>query len=488
MKPDLTILEARLPDQREVVDISIRAGIVTAVTPTGSSSAVPPRSIHAAGRWVVPGLWDEHVHFSQWAMASRRVDVSHARSAAHAASIVAAAITSQDADEVVGFGFRDGLWADAPDRATLDSVSGQTPVVLVSGDLHSCWLNSAALRRHGFAGHGEGLLREDDAFRVVTQLEAIDDSTLDRWVAQAARAAASRGVVGIVDLEMRRNRDDWVRRVAAGTDQLRVEFGVYSRHLDEAIADGLRSGDAVEPTGLIRVGPYKVITDGSLNTRTAWCHEAYAGTSGDETFGHVNVPYEELRELMRVAADGGLDLAVHAIGDRAVERALDAFADVGVGGRIEHAQLVSWADIPRFAELGVTASVQPEHAMDDRDVAEHYWPGRTERCFALASMANAGVTLAFGSDAPVAPLDPWVTIAAAVTRTRHGRYPWHPEQSIDVATALAASTRGRSTIEIGSRADLAIIDRDPFTASHDELRGMPVAATLLGGRLTHDAL
>jgi predicted amidohydrolase YtcJ len=150
--------------------------------------------------------------------------------------------------------------------------------------------------------------------------------------------------------------------------------------------------------------------------------------------------------------------------------------------------LLTAADIARFAKLGVVASVQPEHAMDDRDVADHYWDGRTERAFVLASLLNAGVVLSLGSDAPVAPLDPWVTMAAAVGRTRDGREPWHAEQAISRQSALAASARGRHVVAVGDVADLAICGIDPFTASVADLRQMPVAATLLGGRFTHNAL
>jgi len=134
----------------------------------------------------------------------------------------------------------------------------------------------------------------------------------------------------------------------------------------------------------------------------------------------------------------------------------------------------------------VVASVQPEHAMDDRDVAERYWGDKTARSFALKTLIDAGAELSLGSDAPVAPLDPWVTISAAVGRARDGRDAWHPEQAISVDAALAASTRTR--VAVGEVADLAVVDRDPFTSTPDELRSMPVSATVLGGRFTHRTL
>ena len=126
--------------------------------------------------------------------------------------------------------------------------------------------------------------------------------------------------------------------------------------------------------------------------------------------------------------------------------------------------------------------------MDDRDVADRYWAGRTGRAFVLASLLDAGAVLALGSDAPVAPLDPWVTMAAAVGRTTEGREPWHPEQAISRQAALAASARGRHQIAVGDVADLAVCQVDPFVASVADLRRMPVAATLLAGRFTHNRL
>ncbi|MCY7412240.1 MAG: amidohydrolase family protein, partial [Salinibacterium sp.] len=141
------------------------------------------------------------------------------------------------------------------------------------------------------------------------------------------------------------------------------------------------------------------------------------------------------------------------------------------------------SDLPRFARLGVTASVQPEHAMDDRDVAERYWHSRTARMYPFRSLLDAGATLLLGSDAPVAPLDPWVAISAAVSRARDGRAPWHPEQRITTAEAIAASTR--TTVAVGQSADLVVTELDPSAATGDELRAMPVAATMLAGRFTY---
>lgn len=489
----LLLARARLPGSDALVDVHLSGGTVAAIAPAGHGAVGAPgaRRIDLDGRFVVPGLYDRHVHFSQWAMLSRRLDLAGAESAAAAAALVAASVDRGDT-EVIGFGYRDGLWPEPPSRVALDAVSGGVPVVLVAADLHACWVNSAAARRHGLdeiAGES-GILREDDCFRLVRELDDIGDEVLDDWVADAVRRSAARGVVGVTDYEMRWNRDDWARRAAGGIRSLRVSFGIYTQHLERAIADGLRTGDVVPGTGgLVKVGGYKVITDGSLNTRTAWCFDPYPGLTGGEAYGLATVPPDELVPLMRRADAAGITPAVHAIGDRANAAVLDAFDAVGCRGSIEHAQLLRHEDVTRFARLGIVASVQPEHAMDDRDVADRYWAGRTDRAFLLADLAVAGVELALGSDAPVAPLDPWVAISAAVGRTRDGREPWHPEQALEARAALAASTGGRgASIAAGGPADVAVVEQDPLAASVDGLRRMPVALTLLGGRITHSTI
>ncbi len=468
------------------VDVLIENGTIRAVSPSGAGRATG-EEIDLAGRWVVPGLWDHHVHFSQWALSSRRTNLSSATSAKHAAEIVRDALAAETEPTVpfIGVAFTDGLWPDAPNREVLDEVSGARPVVLVSNDIHCVWLNSAALKEYGHADHPTGLLKEDDAFSIARRIDTVDPKVLDSWADDAAAAAARRGVVGIVDLEMSWNHAVWSRRIDGGSDNLRVEFAIYSEHLDRAIELGLRTGDAVNE--LLTVGRFKILIDGSLNTRTAYCLDEYPGLAGQEhSRGLLTVRPEQLIPLMRKASAAGIVPTVHAIGDHANTIALDAFEQVGCTGSIEHAQLVAESDFARFARLGVQASVQPDHAMDDRDIAEHYWAGKTGRSFAFRSLLDAGASLLFGSDAPVSPLDPWRTIAAAVMRTTNEREPWHPEQRITVDEALTASTR--STIAAGEPADLVIVDEDPRTASADALKRMPVAATMLGGRFTHSEL
>lgn len=469
----------------EPVDVFLADGRITDIAPAGALAPSGP-VLDAGGAWLVPGLWDHHVHVLQAAMAAVRVPLGDAVSAAHAAAIMGAA-TPIDGRRV-GTGFRDAFWPDAPTLEVLDDATGDVPTYLINADVHSVWLNSAALRREGLPADATGMMREEDAFEISRRLNAVDAAIGDRQVDALARDAASRGVVGIVDLDMAWNDDAWMRREANGFDLLRVAYGIYPEHLDRAVAEGLRTGDAVRgsTSGLVRVGGLKVITDGSLGTRTAACSHAYPVTGGH---GMLTVDHAALLDLMTRATSGGLTCFVHAIGDLANTSALDAFAATGATGTIEHAQLVAHTDVPRFARLGVAASVQPEHALDDRDLTDTVWAGQTALAYPLRSLADAGANLLFGSDAPVSPLDPWAAIAGAVFRTRGGREPWQAHERVGFDTALAASTAGGSTggarIEPGALADLALCERDPRTVDEAGMRGMAVTATLLAGRVTH---
>ncbi len=485
---------ARLSHEAAVQDVLILSGDVTAIGRIEPPSDVS-EVIDLDGRFVLPGLWDRHVHFEQWAQLSARLDLSGAANAAAAVRVVAESITNHPpahGTAVIGFGFRAALWPDEPNRDLLDAVSGDIPVVLISADLHSAWLNTAALRRFGHDGHASGLLREDDAMHVIGESGNADAKTVDAWCDSAARAAAARGVVGIVDMEKPWSLAAWTRRMNVGNQSLRVASAVWPDRLDDAIAQSFRTGQVVDGTnGLLTVGPFKVLSDGSLNTRTAFCHDPYAasGGAGDE-HGVLLVSLDALSTLMRRATDAGFDCAVHAIGDAANALALQAFARTGARGSVEHAQLLDDADVQRFADLGVVASVQPEHLLDDRDVTDRYWADRVRRAFPFRSLLDAGATLAFGSDAPVAPLDPWLAIAAAVHRSRDGRPRWHPEQEITIQEALTASMppgRGGWRLRTGDVADLIVLDRDPLTAEPEALRTMPVAGTILAGAWTHRA-
>lgn len=458
----MLLRNVRLGPDTEPVDLAIADGAIAA------SSDGPQHDLD--GRYVVPGLWDHHVHFTQWAQTSRRIDLRSADSPQAAAALVRDVVAGEHDEVVVGYGFRDALWVDEPGADYLDFT--EDPVVLVSADLHCVWINSAAASRFAVR---PGVLRETEAMALYAHLTP-ELSTLDQWRREAVAAAHARGVVGVVDLEAPFSLDDWLRISDA---RMRVRCGVWPVALGDAIGRGLRTGDVVHD--MVSMGPLKVITDGSLNTRTAYCYDVYPGTSST---GMLVVPIDELVEVMNQARAAGIEAAVHAIGDAANALVLDAFARTGSRGSVEHAQLLDLADLERFARLGLTASVQPEHAMDDRDVAERYWPGRTDRAYMLRTLLDSGIRLALGSDAPVAALDPWVAIAAAVTRSRDGREPWHNEQAITVDEALRASVAG--PLVVGAPADLVVLDGDPWDVT--ALRDMPVAATMVAGSVVYGDL
>ncbi|MFK3833966.1 amidohydrolase [Microbacterium sp. NPDC087868] len=471
----------------EPVDIVIADGRIADIAPAGALPSTGAE-LDAEGAWAVPGLWDNHVHTVQWALAAERESLDDTLSAAEAASRMGAVAPLSDGRRV-GTGYRDALWDDRPTLAVLDAATGEVPTYLINADVHSVWLNSAALRREGMSTT-DGVLREEGAFEISRRLNAVDPEHADRAVQRAGEEAAARGVTGIVDFDMAWNADAWPRRVASGFAAHRVEFAVYPFDLARAVAEGLRTGELIDDAdlpqarrGLIRVGPLKIISDGSLGTRTAACTHAYPGDPYN--FGVMTVPREELIGLLTTATGAGLAVAVHAIGDRAASTALDAFAMTGAVGSIEHAQLVRHADLARFARLGITASVQPQHAIDDRDLAERLWATQDSLGYPLASLFAAGADVRFGSDAPVAALDPWQAMAAAVTRTENARDAWHPEEAVTFDQALQASIR--STSVPGAPADLALCAADPRRATGTHLRDMPVVATLLAGRVTHRA-
>lgn len=481
---------ARLLGRDAPVDVLVRGGVVAAVRPAGAVAPDGVERVDAAGRRVMPGLWDQHLHLTQWASFRQRLDLYEARSAAEAVAMVAARLAESPPPPgrpLLGRRFRAALWPDEPTAALLDAAVGDVPVVLASVDLHSGWLSSAGLDWFGAPGHPTGLLREEEWLGRLGRMDVAPDDVLDGWVREAAAAAAARGVVGVVDFELADNVAAWRRRVADGFDLLRVRAGVWEDGLDAVVAAGLRTGDLI--AGTVTQGPLKVISDGALNTRTAWCHDPYP----DGTHGVVNVPPERLVPLMARAHGAGLACAIHAIGDAANTMVLDAFAATGARGSVEHAQLLALADLPRFAGLGVVASVQPEHALDDRDVTDQLWADRADRAYLLRSLHDRGARLVFGSDAPVTALDPWAAVAAAVTRTRDGRPAWRPDQGLPPRVAIEASTDGRGLEpQVGAPADLVLLDDDPLAlleaGQGDRLRGIGVAGTLLAGRWTHREL
>jgi predicted amidohydrolase YtcJ len=480
---------AELPDRP--VDVLVEGGRVVSVGP-GLSRLAGVEEYDGAGRWLVPGLWDQHTHLGQWSLTSTRLDLSAAGSPEHALDLARAWLAEHPGRPLVGFGHRPAVWERQPTVAELDEVAGSLPVVLIAGDAHHSWMSSSAQAALGLALRDD-FVYENEWFAAYADLPGLvgNDGISPAGYQNALNRAAAKGVTGLVDFEFGGGPQDWMERWAEGCDVLRVRVAMYADRLEEVIGAGLRTGDRLVPGDeRLTMGPLKIISDGSLNTRTAWCCEPYA----DGGVGAANQSAEELQRLIARAHGAGLEVATHAIGDAAVAHALDVYATTGARGSIEHAQLVARDDVRRMAGVAVRASVQPAHLLDDRDLSEQIWPGRGGRCFAFRWMLDEGVPLVLGSDAPVAALDPWLAIAAAVHRGADDQDPWHAEQGLTPLEALAASVDFQPTVGAGSRADLVLLDRDPLAPGDDPvdtarlLRTMPVALTVAAGVVRHSTL
>jgi predicted amidohydrolase YtcJ len=476
-------LDPQLPSARALAIAGERIAGGVGVHETALAS---PEVVDLRGRCVLPGFTDAHVHFPSWALAQDEVRLEDARSLAEAlARIAAAAATLPEGRWLRGYGWRDAEWAEKPSREALDRITGSRPAALVSKDSHSLWLNSAA------GGEGDGILRERDAWRFREERLRPDAAETVDAMRRALKIAAARGVTCVHDFDGPRDALALWQRLRAQTQPtVRVWQTQPHQRLEHLAALGIRSGFG---DAFLRIGHLKVFMDGALGSGTA------AMLDGS---GVVTTTRDELAEIVRAADAAGLAVAVHAIGDRAVRDALAAMeVDVDVDvhrhipHRIEHVQCADPADLPRLAELGIAASVQFSHAVSDRDLADRAWPGHPG-AYAYRSLAETGVLLANGSDAPVEELDPWAGVCAAVRRTDDERPPWRPEQGLTLEqavratcvapSALTGDERRRGTLVPGHAADLVVLDRDPFAVEPDELPDVQVVATMVAGRWTHD--
>ncbi len=460
-----------------------RSDVVT--TGAGDDGA----EIDLQGRWVMPGLWDAHVHFDLWAMACRRPDAGRACSAAELCADLGRIIEAGSDDRpIIAMGARHWDWDDDLDGAMLDAVGGTRPVVVVAANLHIAWANRAARRHWGMDREdlADGVLREKDAFRLEDRFSTVDEAVLDDWVAQAQEQAASCGIVGVTDMQHGPGRIRTWRRRAARPDQLlRVAIACWADSLDEAVEAGMRTGYPIDEAGWLRGGPLKIIADGSFTAQTAWCTHPYGepGT-GLDPHGEPSISRAELANLMSRGELSGLQIAVHAIGDEAIEMALDCYAETGATGGIEHAVVPGPEGVSRMAELGLRASVQPVHMLADRELIQNRWPTGAEHFFPLRSMLEAGVPLAFGTDAPVVPIAPWLAIQTAVLRSYPGQEAWNASESLSVPQALRASTAHIAALVPGGHADLIALDEDPLQMDPERIARTEVFLTMSNGRLT----
>ena len=488
--------------------LAIAGELVAGGVGTHETTLASPERIDLGGRCILPGFTDSHVHFPTWALAQRQVRLEGTSSLDEALARVGEAVRSvPEGRWLRGLGWRSGDWSPAvePTKEALDAVTGEVPAALMARDYHSLWLNSAALARangdlqvpggvveRDEQGEPTGVLREEcawhfrDAYVRPTHEEMVDASR------DGIRLANSRGVVAIHD------KDGWLGALAVfqelhreGALTLRVWQSLPHDHVDRLTEIGVSSGLG---DGFLKVGYIKAFMDGTLGSQTA---RMLDGSGVEITSG------AELEDIVRRSARAGFPVAVHAIGNLANREALDAFEATredwkarGLRPRIEHAQLLAPEDVPRFAEIGVAASVQFSHAPSDRDLADRFWGDLTGGAYAFRSLLDSGTHLANGSDAPIEELDPLAGIAAGVLRTIDDRDAWHPEQGVSVEEAVHATCvapawlegaeRRRGQLVPGRLADLVVLDRDPFECEPDELPGVNVVATMAGGRWVHN--
>ena len=506
------------PCPGEPVDVRVTGGRVVEVGQGLSTPGV--RVLQADGSFLIPGLWDAHAHLDMEAARSARIDTLATRSAEEALELVARSLRDLPAGSrpatIQGFGHRLSNWPRLPTVAELDAVTGDIPTLLISGDVHSGWLNSAALRIFGLpqasAQDPGAPLKEDPWFALLDRLDDVPGTRelRESGYRQVLADMLARGVTGVVDMSWSEDPDDWPRRLEAMETQgvlpevlPRIRVAVYRDKLEHWIARGLRTGTELAgsphlPDGspVLVQGPLKVIADGSMGSGSAHMCEPYPAELGlEHACGVVNIDRAELTDLMARAGRQGYEMAIHAIGDAAVDDVAAAFALSGAAGRLEHAQLLP-ADaldepdgaLRRLVGCGVELSVQPAHLIDDWAAVGRVWPGLEGRTYAFADMVASGALLQLGSDAPVAPLDPWLAMAAAVGRKTPDGSVWSPDQRLTAEEALAASVNGADPVAVGSQADLVLLAEDPLRLGTDDLARVRPMATIVAGAVAHQRI
>lgn len=475
------------------------------------------------GAMVVPGFMDGHVHFLDAGHQLASVDLRDAASPEEfVARLKAFAAERKPGEWILGGKWDHESWPGGPlpRREWIDSVTPNNPVFVERLDGHMGLANSAALKAAGITraspdipggtivrdartGEPTGVLKDEamgPVYRVIPPASPEQD---DAALARAMQHANARGVTAVASVSSPWSELAAFRRArAAGTQTVRVAL-YPSLALWRAVADSVAASGPGDDW--IRLAGVKGYVDGSLGSGTALFDEPYADDRA--TTGLLVTPEDSLRQWTGAADSAGLQVIVHAIGERANRVMLGIFDSVATAHgprdrrfRIEHAQHLQPADVPRFAASGVLASMQPFHAADDgRWAHKRLGPVRIRNSYVFRSLLDAKARVAFGSDWPVAPIDPlWGIWAAVSRRTLDDRHPegWIPEQKISVEEALAAYTGAnawgvfaearRGALAAGKAADFVVLDRDLTRVEAEQIRTATVLATVAGGRVVHE--
>jgi predicted amidohydrolase YtcJ len=487
----------------------------------------PPRTdfhVDGQGHTLVPGMIDAHLHLMELGLSLLTLDLTGTKSLAEAqAKIADYARSHPDAPWIIGRGWNQETWqlGRFPTAAEIDAVVADRPVWLARVDGHAGWGNSLALAAGGVTaktaepagGRIERIAGTQKPSGVlVDAATALIDSKVppprpqDRDLAlfEAQKLLLRNGVTAVGD--MASTIDDWMTyRRAGDTGRLRLRIMTYAASVPEMIMIGGTGPTPWLYDDRLRLEGLKLFADGALGSRGAWLKQPYA--DDPKNSGNRLLTGTQLRNLMSRAAMDHFQVAVHAIGDAANAEVLGAIDDLAKDftgdrrWRIEHAQIVDPADLPRFGQHGIVASMQPVHQTSDRLMAEaRLGPNRLAGAYAWRSMIENGAALAFGSDSPVEKPEPFAGMAVAVSREDANGAPaggWLPEQRITREQALAAYTAGAAyagfadgrfgELKPGERADFLLVDRDPLTAAPQDLRRTRVIETWIAGQRVYAA-
>lgn len=455
----------------------------------------------------IPGLTDSHLHLADGGIALENVDLSQVSSLDAGLSLVAAAhdrLAATPADWVEGHGWDADRWGRWPTADDLEGVAPGRRVAIWAHDHHSLWVSRSALVAAGIShdtddppggiirrdedGEPTGILHESAARLVTNHVPRPSDERYDRLIAALAGDLVRLGVVAVHDPGALAIQDGLAGSIASyrrlaerGALPLRVHACIREEQIDAARDAGLRSGDPlVAGSDRARLGWLKLFADGTLASRTAALLEPIEAEPGQPLpagteRGVFITPPERLAALASRAADADIATIIHAIGDHGVRASLDALEPtvgrVPLMPRLEHIQLLYPADRGRFARAGIAASVQPIHLRADAAAARRLWGDRAEtNGYTWRTLADSGAVLAFGTDAPVEPIDPWPGLAMAVTRADPGwpagTPPFGPHEALTLERAIRAACVGpavtarepdRGRLVPGQRADLVVL-------------------------------